>query len=105
MAINISDQTFDQEVLKSSLPVVVDFWAPRCAPCRMVGPIIDKLSEEYKGRLKFCKLNVDENHDMAAKYQVMSIPMVLFFKGGQLVGQSLGAVPERVLRSKAEELL
>jgi thioredoxin 1 len=71
----------------------------------MVGPIIDKLSEEYKGRLKFCKLNVDENHDMAAKYQVMSIPMVLFFKGGQLVGQSLGAVPERVLRSKAEELL
>ena len=105
MAINISDQTFDQEVLKSSLPVVVDFWAPWCGPCRMVGPIIDKLSEEYKGRLKFCKLNVDENRDMPTKYQVMSIPMVLFFKGGQLVGQSLGAVPERVLRSKAEELL
>jgi thioredoxin 1 len=105
MAINITDQTFDQEVLKSSLPAVVDFWAPWCGPCRMVGPIIDKLSEEYKGKVKVCKLNVDENHDMAGKYQVMSIPTVLFFKGGQLVGQSLGAVPERVLRSKVEELL
>lgn len=105
MAINISDQTFEQEVLKSSLPVVVDFWAPWCSPCRMVGPIIDKLSEEYKGKVKICKLNVDENHDMAGKYQVMSIPTVLFFKGGQLVGQSLGAAPERVLRSKVQELL
>ncbi|MBM4463699.1 MAG: thioredoxin [Chloroflexi bacterium] len=105
MAININDKTFEQEVLKCSLPVVVDFWAPWCAPCRMVGPIIDKLSEEYKGKLKFCKVNVDENHDMAAKYQVMSIPSLLFFKGGQLVGQSLGAAPERVLRSKVEELL
>jgi thioredoxin 1 len=71
----------------------------------MVGPIIDKLSEEYKGKVKICKLNVDENHDMAGKYQVMSIPTVLFFKGGQLVGQSLGAAPERVLRSKVQELL
>lgn len=105
MTLEINDRNFEQEVLKSDLPVVVDFWAPWCGPCRMVGPTVDKLSEEYQGRLKFCKLNVDENRDMAAKYQVMSIPLLLFFKDGQLVDQSLGAVPERTLRSKVEELL
>ncbi len=105
MTLEINDRNFEQEVLKSDLPVVVDFWAPWCGPCRMVGPTVDKLSEEYEGRLKFCKLNVDENRDMAAKYQVMSIPLLLFFKDGQLVDQSLGAVPERTLRSKVEELL
>ena len=105
MVIEINDKNFEQEVLKSELPVVVDFWAPWCGPCRMVGPIVDKLSEEYKGRLKFCKLNVDENRDMAMKYQVMSIPMLLFFKDGQVVDQSLGAVPEQALRPKVEGLL
>lgn len=105
MAIEINDQTFEQEVLKSDLPVVVDFWAPWCGPCRMVGPIVEKLSEEYEGKVKFCKLNVDENRDMATKYQVMSIPLLLFFKGGEVVDQNLGAASESTLRSKVGELV
>jgi thioredoxin 1 len=105
MVIEVSDQSFDQEVLKSNLPVVVDFWAPWCGPCRMMGPVVDKLSEEFKGKLKFCKLNVDENPEAAKKYQVMSIPLLLFFKGGQPMDQSLGAVPDSVIRSKSEALL
>lgn len=105
MAIEVSDKTFDQEVLKSDLPVVVDFWAPWCGPCRMIGPIIDKLSEEFKGKVKFCKLNVDDNPDTARNYQVMSIPLLLFFKDGKPQDQSIGAVPDSAIRSKIEALL
>ena len=105
MVIEINDKDFEQQVLKSSLPVVVDFWAPRCGPCRMIGPIVEKLSEEFKGKLKFCKVNVDENQQLASKYKVMSIPMLIFFKNGQLIEQSMGAVPEKTLRSKVQGLL
>jgi thioredoxin 1 len=105
MVNEIKDQDFDQEVLKSSLPVVVDFWAPWCGPCKQIAPIVDKLAEEHRGKLKFCKVNVDENHDTASKYHVMSIPTLLFFKKGELVDQKVGAVPEKTLRSKLEELL
>jgi thioredoxin 1 len=105
MVIEVSDQSFEQEVLKSNLPVVVDFWAPGCGPCRTMGPVVEKLSEEFKGKLKFCKLNVDGNPEAAKKYQVMSIPLLLFFKKGQPMDQSLGAVPDSIIRSKAEALL
>ena len=105
MVIEINDKDIEQQVLKSSLPVVVDFWAPWCGPCRMIGPIVEKLSEEFKGKLKFCKVNVDENQQLASKYKVMSIPTLIFFKNGQLIDQSMGAVPEKTLRSKVQGLL
>ena len=105
MIIETKDQDFEAEVLNSGLPVVVDFWASWCRPCQMIAPIAEKLSEEYKGKVKFCKLNVDENPQMAAKYQVMSIPLLLFFRNGEPVDQILGAVPEHVIKPKVEALL
>ena len=103
--IETNDGNFENEVLNCSLPVMVDFWAPWCGPCRMIAPTTEKLAEDYEGRLKLCKLNIDENPQTASKYQVMSIPQVLFFKNGEIVDESTGAVPESVLRSKAESVL
>jgi len=100
--IEVNDGNFEQEVLKCETPVVVDFWAPWCGPCRMIAPITAKLAEEYQGRVKFCKLNVDENPLAAAKYQVMSIPLLLFFRGGKVIEQIIGAVSESAVRSKIE---
>jgi thioredoxin len=104
MVNEIKDQDFDQEVLKSSLPVLVDFWAPWCGPCKQIAPVVDKLSEEYEGKFKFCKVNVDENHDTASRYHVMSIPTLIFFKKGQVVEQTIGGVSEKTLRSKLQEI-
>ena len=101
--LEVSDSSFSREVLNSGLPVVVDFWAPWCGPCRMIGPIMDKLSGQYAGRVKFCKINVDENPQSASKYQAMSIPLLVLFKGAMEAGRSVGALPESALRSKIEE--
>jgi len=105
MVNEINDQNFDNEVIKSTTPVAVDFWAPWCGPCRSLAPVTEKLSEAYAGKIKFCKINVDENPQMSQKYKVMSIPLVLFFKAGVQRDSSLGAVPEGVLRTKIQALL
>ena len=102
--VEVTDQNFEQEVLRSELPTEVDFWAPWCAPCMMVSPIYDKLSEQYDN-FKFCKINVDENLETARKYQVMSIPMQMFFVDGGKVDELLGAYPEEVIRSKIVEVI
>ena len=103
--VEVTDDSFEQEVLKSETPVVVDFWAPWCGPCRMVAPVVERLSAEYAGRVKFCKLNVDENRLASQRYQVMSIPTVILFKKGLIADMSVGAVPEPELRKKVESLL
>jgi thioredoxin 1 len=103
--IEITDADFDKQVLESSLPVAVDFWAPWCGPCRMMAPIMDEAAVQYRGRIKFCKINVDDNQRSAGRFKAMSIPLLIFFKNGQVATQSLGAIPAAQLRTKLESLL
>ena len=99
-ALKVEDATWDAEVMKASELVMVDFWAVWCGPCQMVAPIIEELGKEYAGKVKVRKLNTDENPEVAGRYQVMSIPTILFFKNGQVVEQILGAVPKaRLVRA------
>jgi len=105
MVTEVTDQNFEEEVIKSNLPVMVDLWAPWCRPCLMVAPVVDKLAENYNGRFKFCRMNVDENPRTATKYRVMSIPTLLFIKGGQVVDTVIGAVPGQTLQPRIEALL
>lgn len=91
---NISDQEFEREVLQAAVPVLVDFWAEWCAPCKAIGPVVEELSREYDGKLKVVKMNVDDNPGTPSKYQVMGIPTLILFKSGQPVDQVVGAVPK-----------
>ncbi len=103
--IQLTDASFDQEVIKSDLPVLVDFWAPWCGPCRMLGPVIDELAKEYAGKVKVCKLNTDEAQDVAGKYQISAIPTILLFKGGKLAQQLVGLQPKEELKKQLDELI
>ncbi len=99
----VNDQNFTEEVLKSREPVLVDFWAPWCGPCRLVGPIIEQLASEYEGKLKVGKLNVDENEQTAYRYGIRSIPTIILFKDGKVVDQIVGAVPKHVLKNMIDK--
>jgi len=102
--VEVTDDSFENEVLGSDVPVLVDYWAPWCGPCRMAAPVLDKLADEYEGRLKICKMNVDENREVASGYRIMSIPTLQLFKAGELVDQITGVTPnyETDLKRKVE---
>ncbi|MBN1122568.1 MAG: thioredoxin [Anaerolineae bacterium] len=101
----VTDATFEQQVLKSPIPVLVDFWAPWCAPCRMVAPILDQLAKEFGGRLRIAKLNVDENPHFAGRYGVQGIPTMLFIQNGAVVDRIVGAASKQHLLAKLKTLL
>jgi len=100
-----TDSNFDTEVLKSDLPVLVDFWAPWCGPCRMVGPVVEQLATELQGKLKVVKVNTDENQSIAIRYGIRSIPTLGIFKGGKVVDSVIGAVPKQYLQEKIQPFL
>jgi len=102
---NVTSQTWDQEVINASNPVMVDFWAPWCGPCKMIAPTIEELADEYVDQLSVCKLNTDENPEIASKYQIMGIPSLLFFKEGKLIDKIVGAASKKQFKEKIDTIL
>lgn len=105
MTLEFTDSNFDELVLKTDKPVLVDFWAEWCGPCRMVGPIVSEIGEEYKDKVVVGKLDVDANPEVAMRYGIRNIPTILFFKNGEIADKQVGAVPKSVLAGKIESLL
>ena len=105
MALEFTDSNFDELVINSNKPVIVDFWAEWCGPCRMVGPIVQEIGADYEGKAVVGKVDVDNNSGVAAKFGIRNIPTILFFKNGEIVDKQVGAVPKQVLVDKLEALL
>ena len=103
--LEVSDASFESEVLQSDKPVLVDFWAVWCGPCKMIGPIVDQVAESYAGRLKVAKVNVDQNNATPGRYGIRGIPTLLFFKGGKIADQIVGYVSREVIEEKVQRLL
>ncbi len=103
--LDITDDSFDQEVLQADKPVVVDFWATWCGPCKMIAPILEEVALEYADKVKIVKLDVDSNNQTAGKYNIMSIPSILFFKNGEIVDQVVGAIPKAQLTARLDKIL
>lgn len=103
--ISVSVDTFDKAVLQSPNLVMVDFWATWCGPCKIIAPVVEELAKEYAGKVNFAKVNTDENPDLASKFNIRGIPTLIFFKGGKVLDQVVGAVPKGQLKSKIDSLL
>lgn len=103
--LNLTDDTFRKEVLESDIPVMVDFWAVWCGPCKAIAPVVEELEKDYKGRMKIAKLNVDENSKVTSQYGIMSIPTLIFFKNGKVMDQVVGSLSKAELKKKIEENL